>query len=49
MYIKQAFLISNESSLNKKSDVVDIDVASYQISDTQGLHEVCITRKEGAN
>ena len=36
MSIKQAFLKSNESSLNKKSDVVEIDVASNHINDTHG-------------
>ena len=42
--IKQAFLKSNESSLNKKSDV-EIDVASNHINDTHEVHEVSITRE----
>ena len=46
VYIKQACLISNKSSLDEKSDAVEIDVASNQINNTHGLHEVCITRKE---
>ena len=45
MSIKQAFLKLNESSLNKKSDVVEIDVASNHIHDTHEMHEVSITRK----
>ena len=43
MSIKQGFLISNESSLNKKSDVVEIDVASNHINDNHEVHEVSIT------
>ena len=45
MSIKQAFLKSNESSLNKKSDVVEIEVASNYINDTHKVHEVSITPK----
>ena len=45
MSIKQAFLKSNERSLNKKSDVVEIDVASNHINDTHEVHEVSITRE----
>ena len=45
MSIKQAFLKSNESSLNKKSDVEEIDVASNHINDTHEAHEVSITRE----
>ena len=41
--IKQAFLKSNESSLNKKSDAVEIDVASNHINDNHEVHEVSIT------
>ena len=43
--IKQAFLNSNESSLNKKSDVVEIEVASNYINDNHEVHEVSITRE----
>ena len=43
MFTKQAFEI--ESSLNKKIDVVEIDVASNHIHDTHEMHEVSITRK----
>ena len=45
MSFKQAFLKSNESSLNKKSDVLEIDITSNYINDTHGVHEVSITRK----
>ena len=45
MSIKQAFLKSNQSSLNKKSEVVEIDVASNYINDTHEVHEVSITRE----
>ena len=45
MSIKQAFLKLNESSLNKKSDVVEIDVASNHIHDTHEMHEVSITAR----
>ena len=45
MSIKQAFLKSNESSLNKKSNVVEIEVASNHINDTHEVHEVSITRE----
>ena len=43
--IKQAFLKSNESSLNKKNDVVEIDVALNHINDNHEVHEVSITRE----
>ena len=38
MSIKQAFLKSNESSLNKKSDVIEIDVASNHVNDTHKVY-----------
>ena len=40
--IKQAFLKSNESSLNKKSDAVEIDVASNHINDNHEVHELLL-------
>ena len=43
MSIKQAFSKLNESSFNKKSDVVEIDVALNHISDTHEINEVSIT------
>ena len=36
---------SNESSSNKKSDVVEIDIASNHINNTHEVHEVSIIRK----
>ena len=45
MSIKQAFFKSNESSLNKKDDVVELDLASNHINDTLEVHEVSITRE----
>ena len=35
----------NESSSNKKSDVVEIDIASNHINNTHEVHEVSIIRK----
>ena len=45
MSIKHALLKSNENSLSKKCDAVEIDIASNHINDTHDIHEFSITHE----